>query len=83
MVVSGVRAFQKVQRGAESKPGSHSVCRLCGMQVLKAAPLGTTTLHPKEYPGKLQASLFHYTKNSGGPRGPSQIHSIPTSQRHP
>ena len=46
-MVSGVRAFQKAQRGAQSKLGSHSVCRLCGMQVPKAASLGTTTLHPE------------------------------------
>ena len=49
-VVSRVRAFQKAQRGAQSKPGSHSICKLCGMQVPKAASLGTTTLHPEGIP---------------------------------
>ena len=49
--VSGERS-QSLSEGAErrSKPGSHSVWRLCGMQVPKAAPLGTATLHPKGIP---------------------------------
>ena len=58
-----------------------------------SADAEATTAPAREFPGgpvvtevpdsTQDEALFHYTKNSGGPRGPSQIHSIATSQRHP